>query len=206
MDYEASRTITAPLAAVIVMQGNNIPTDNEVKVLKKKTMTIKDNHISEKSKNIENKLPEKELRSVKQLKENRVSSWLSPLPLEEHGLTLNKIEFRDALVIRYNQKLKGSSDKCAYGQNFDVNHAMNCKKAGFVTMRHEEIKKFEAILLIKVCNDVEIEPHLQPVTGETFKNKVSMVSQRILEKRPVCTFRYQSYKHQHRITNATIKR
>ena len=38
-------------------------------------------------------------------------------------------------------------------------------------MRHDEIKKFEATLLNKVCNDVEVEPPLQPVTGEIL-NKV----------------------------------
>jgi len=33
-------------------------------------------------------------------------------------------------------------------------------------MRHNDIRDFEANLLAKVCNDVEIEPGLQPVTGE----------------------------------------
>ena len=94
------------------------------------------------------------------------------LPLQEHGLILNKSEFRDALAIRYNQKLKGSPEKCACGQNFDLNHAMNCKKGGFVSMKHDEIKEFEATLLNKVCNDVEVEPPLQPVTGEIFRNKI----------------------------------
>ena len=49
---------------------------------------------------------------------------------------------------------------------------MNCKKGGFVSMTHDEIKKFEATLLNKVCNDVEVEPPLQPVTGEIFRNKI----------------------------------
>ena len=49
---------------------------------------------------------------------------------------------------------------------------MNCKKGGSVSMRHDEIKKFEATLLNKVCNDVEVEPPLQPVTGEIFRNKI----------------------------------
>ena len=39
-------------------------------------------------------------------------------------------------------------------------------------MRHDEIKKFEATLLNKVCNDVEVGPPLQPVTGEIFRNKI----------------------------------
>ena len=172
MEYEASKLITASLTSVIVMQGNNIPSENEVRELKNKMMTVKVNRNTEKLKELETKMSEKELRSVNQLRDKGASSWLSALPLQEHGLVLNKSEFRDALAIRYNQKLKGLPEKCACGQNFDLNHAMNCKKGGFVSMRHYEIKKFEATLLNTVCNDVEVEPPLQPVTGEIFRNKI----------------------------------
>ena len=37
---------------------------------------------------------------------------------------------------------------------------------GFVITRHNDIRVFEANLLKKVCNDVEIEPPLQPLTNE----------------------------------------
>ena len=73
-------------------------------------------------------MSEKVLRPLNQLKEKGASSWLSALPLQEHGLVLNKSEFRDALAIRYNQKLKILPEKCACGQNLDLNYAMNCKK------------------------------------------------------------------------------
>ena len=43
---------------------------------------------------------------------------------------------------------------------------MNCKHGGFVIMRHNDIRDFEANLLKRVCNDVEIEPPLQPLTNE----------------------------------------
>ena len=43
---------------------------------------------------------------------------------------------------------------------------MNCKLGGFVIMRHNNIRVFEVNLLKKVCNDVEIEPPLQPLTNE----------------------------------------
>ena len=33
-------------------------------------------------------------------------------------------------------------------------------------MRHNNVRDFEANLLRKVCNDVELEPPLQPLTGE----------------------------------------
>ena len=43
---------------------------------------------------------------------------------------------------------------------------MTCKKGGFVTMRHDNIRNFEANLLRRVCNDVEVEPRLQPVEND----------------------------------------
>ena len=37
-------------------------------------------------------------------------------------------------------------------------------------MRHNNIRDFEANLLSKVCNDMEIEPPLQPITTEKLPN------------------------------------
>ena len=37
---------------------------------------------------------------------------------------------------------------------------MNCKIAGFVIMRHNNVRDFEANLLKTMHNDVEIEPAL----------------------------------------------
>ena len=42
----------------------------------------------------------------------------------------------------------------------------NCKKGGFVTMRHNNLQDFEADILSKIVNVVEMELELQPVTGE----------------------------------------
>ena len=106
------------------------------------------------------------LRIVQQTSMQGASNWLSVIPLAEHGFNLNKREFRDALSLRFNRSLRGLPSHCPCGQKFDVNHAMNCKRGGFIIMRHNDIRDFEANLLRKVCNDVEIEPRLQPVTGE----------------------------------------
>ena len=44
--------------------------------------------------------------------------------------------------------------------------ALNCKKGGFVIIRHDEIRNFNADLLKKVRTDVQVEPQLQPLNGE----------------------------------------
>ena len=46
------------------------------------------------------------------------------------------------------------------GQNYDVTHAMNCKRGGFIIMRHNNVQDFEAKLLKTTLNDVEVEPKL----------------------------------------------
>ena len=92
------------------------------------------------------------------------SNWLNAIPLAEHGFSLSKGEFRDVLALRFNHGIKGLPSKCPCGQRF-VTHAKNCKRGGFV-MRHNDIRHFEANLLKRVCNDVEIEPPLQPLTNE----------------------------------------
>jgi len=43
---------------------------------------------------------------------------------------------------------------------------MICKRGGFVTQCHNELRDLEAELLNMVCTDVEIEPVLQDISGE----------------------------------------
>ena len=43
---------------------------------------------------------------------------------------------------------------------------MNCKKGGFVVIRHINVRDFKANLLKTIQNDVEIEPTLQKIDNE----------------------------------------
>ena len=65
---------------------------------------------------------------------------------------LNKSEFRD--------------DWDVPDMPFNVDHAMICKRSGFVIQRHNELRDLEAEMLHMVCNGVEIETVLQDITGE----------------------------------------
>ena len=59
---------------------------------------------------------------------------------------------------------------CACGVQFNVDHAMVCQRGGFIIQRHNELRDLEAEMLRMVCNDVEVEPVLQEVTGETLNH------------------------------------
>ena len=66
------------------------------------------------------------------------------------------------------QSANGMGGILACSKNFTVEHAINCPTGGFPTMRHNELRDFIASLLSEVCHNICVEPHLQPLTGETF--------------------------------------
>ena len=49
------------------------------------------------------------------------------------------------------------------GASFSVEHVLACPKGGFPSIRHNELRDLTASLLTEVCNDVSVEPTLQPI-------------------------------------------
>ena len=105
-------------------------------------------------------------RSVKLASEKGSSTWLTVLPLSEHGFALHKGAFHDALALRYGWTPDRLPAKCDCGSTLSVEHALSCTKGGFPSIRHNEIRNLTATLLTEVCHEVCIEPELQPLTSE----------------------------------------
>ena len=74
--------------------------------------------------------------------------------------------FRDALCLRYGWQPSRIPTNCECGTPFSVEHVLSCPKGGYPSIRHNEIRDLSANLMSEVCNNVSIEPHLQPITGE----------------------------------------
>ena len=180
LEYHYSRFITSPFISVILeQQATNEPVpdtnldtmdviSNRIKELKK---TVKNQKNSQYKANLQSYLDEvsQMYRShIKDAAQKGVSSWLTCLPLEEHGFVLNKNEFSDALCLRYNLPIKGLPQYCACGKENNINHTMECSKGGYVHLRHNKVRDLEASLLSEVCHDVVTEPRLLPLTGEVF--------------------------------------
>ena len=91
---------------------------------------------------------------------------LTVLPLTEHGFSLHRSAFQDALALRYGWSPSKLPSKCICGKNFTVEHALSCAREAFPSIRHNEIRDLTANLLTEVCNDVRIEPDLQPVLSD----------------------------------------
>ena len=50
---------------------------------------------------------------------------------------------------------------------------MSCATGGFIIIRHNDVRDLTGELLKEVCNDVELEPELLPLSKEKLFNKTS---------------------------------
>ena len=123
------------------------------------------------------------------------STWLTALPLAEHGFALHKGAFHDALALRYGWAPSEMPSKCACGNNLSVEHALSCAKGGFPSIRHNEIRDLTATLLTEVCHDVCIEPGLQPISNEILTGATTNTH----------THLFMSY-YSHPVTGSTSRR
>ena len=54
------------------------------------------------------------------------------------------------------------------GSSFLLRILFSCPRGGFPLIQHNEIRDLTASLLAEVCTEVQVEPTLQPKTGEHF--------------------------------------
>ena len=144
--------------------------------MKKQQQSLKAAIKRSKAERIDAKLSPDLLPYVNQARDKGASSWLNALPLQDQGLALNKQEFRDSLRLRYNLALPDLPSHCTCGSVFSVNHALSCKKGGFVAQRHDGVRDLLTTLLNRVCNNVQAEPHLIPLDNEHLNLKSSITS------------------------------
>ena len=161
----ASVKITAPLVTLILEQSHSYPTEAKAEQTeeKKKARTSRRRRDLSAANELEDKLPSNLRRAMTASKEKGASSWLSILPIAEHGFALHKGAFRDALCLRYGWRPPHLPSHCVCGKQLTVEHAMSCSRGGFPSIRHNEIRDITADLLSEVCHNVGTEPCLQPV-------------------------------------------
>ena len=109
------------------------------------------------------------------------SSWLSSMPLKAENFVLNKREFYDAIRLRYRLDLKYLPSLCACGKRFTVDHAMSCMKGGYIHQRHDEVRDIFGKLAEEISKDVEIEPHLIPLSGEHLERSANAADEARLD-------------------------
>ena len=164
-EFRNSTIITQNLTTLIENQEQNLENYDEERLMSeiKRMKTEKEEAFMEQLEEIKQVVDLKLCRSIDLACEKGAGAWLSALPLQSLSYTLNKQEFRDAICLRYGWRITNTPAYCAFGSKNSVDHTLNCKRGGYVNMRHNNIRDFEATLLKEVCRDVKIEPMLLPV-------------------------------------------
>ena len=129
----------APLVEKIVSQVHETPEDAVVSALQQSVRREKNEVLGTKLNEIKNYLTLNTQRAVELASEKGASNWLTVIPIDEMGFTLNKDEFRDALKLRYDWEIADKPSICVCGDVFNVDHAMVCRRGGFIIQRHNEL-------------------------------------------------------------------
>ncbi len=101
----------------------------------------------------------KRRRAIMRAVDGKTSNWLTVMPIARHQFDLSAVEFRDALAIRYGRpllRMPASCDGC--GAPFDLGHALDCKKGGLVTQRHNEVRDALGDIAAMAYKEVVREP------------------------------------------------
>jgi len=165
-EYVASANISAPLAQQIKSQVQEPPDENEIHAVQQEISQVKNPYLKEKLDQVKSSISGKTLRAVDLTTQKGASSWHTVLPIRDMNFDLNKSEFPDAVKLRCDWEVSDMPPVCVCGYHFNVDHAMICKRGGFVIQCHNKLRDFEAEMLRMVCNGVGIEPVLQDITGK----------------------------------------
>ena len=165
-EYENSKSVTVDLQVQIT--GTNI---NQQKKTRNQVQHERLQYQKDKLHSVLAEMSQQDGRRIHENLQKGVSNWLTTLPLKDHGFDLTKQEFRDAIKLRYGWALDRLPTTCVCGLRFDVPHALSCKRGGFVTLRHNEVRNITANLLHEVCTDVKIEPMLAEMEGELIRER-----------------------------------
>ena len=103
-EHKSSQLIIAPLTDHILNQEEEYGYDILNEQMQRKAQVSSDNRRrwQEEADTIHQQLLEKLQKAVELAKQKGASSWLTTLPLTEHGFTLHKAAFHDALALTAN--------------------------------------------------------------------------------------------------------
>ena len=166
-EYDYSLKVTEPLTSLILQQQLELrDTAQRQTSIKSDVQQLKRQATKTKADLVTSRLQADMKHAVDLAQEKGASMWLTVLPLQQHGFSLCKSEFCDALCLRYGWCPPYLADFCPCGEKFTIGHSLSCPTGGFPIIRHNELRDVFAAMLSAVCHDVEVEPILQPLSGE----------------------------------------
>ncbi len=176
-EYQFSRKITESLVSLIKSRTNALEDLDRGEITKKKLQLQKEKEVflEERHSHLKEQADEKLQNHIDQAKEKGASAWLTALPLSNLNYTLNKREFHDSIALRYGWTIKDIPNFCGCGNKNSIYHSLDCKKGGYVSMRHNAVRDTFAYLLREAkCKDVRVEPSLLPVDPANFSQNTNV--------------------------------
>ena len=146
-EFFASVQVTKNLSDLIVQQKQDRSLYNQEGTAEiiKQLKSNKESFLLDKFNGLVSAIEDPHLKRCLILNEVKGSgSWLTALPLKCHDFCLNKQEFRDAICLRYGWKIPNTPKTCGCGTANSVDHTLICAKGGYVAMRHNALRDFNA--------------------------------------------------------------
>ena len=166
--HSASERLSSALVHQLLQQDHILTVSREQQAKVKKTiLTENEQRCKDVSAELSSTLPADQYRAMLAAQVKGASFLATTLPLKKYGFNLSKLEFRDHLLLRYRWPIPDLPVTCACGAPFSVDHSQICHQGGFVNMRHDEVRDLLATDMKKILKDVETEPRLSPLTGES---------------------------------------
>ena len=149
--FENSRKLTSSLTQLIKDQYQIYSVnETEQKSIKLNIKINKEERYRATLTELRTQLDEIQRRLNDVTQEKGVSNWLKAYPISDQGYDLNKQQFWSCVCLRYGWRLTNIPSICSCGSNVDIQHAMSCKKGGFITIRHNDLCDLTANLLTEV--------------------------------------------------------
>jgi hypothetical protein len=111
-------------------------------------------------------LSEAQRRLVQNQVESGSLAWLGVTPLLSEGYDLSAQQWRDKVSLTYGQEVTGLPAKCdGCGQDFSVDHALNCLVGGLVGWGHNHLRDTVLDLSRKAWGNAVPEPVVREASG-----------------------------------------
>ena len=141
-EFASSQQITMPLTDLILANSSYLSSDTITEMSSLNKQIHRQNRASSLSAidDLRPQLDDDLKRAMELASEKGASSWLTVHPLTEHGFSLHKGAFRNALALRYGWLPSQTPIHCDCGSSFSIEHSLSCHKGGFTTLRHNEVR------------------------------------------------------------------
>ena len=128
--YSAARKLAEPLMnSIRSKEGTNeTQIDAEQGRLAKSVQFENKEEHQRKAEAVRKEVSANERKALSLVEQKGLSSWLNTLPVEEHGFSLHKGAFCDAIALRYRWRPTGMPNLCVCGKANGVEHALSCCK------------------------------------------------------------------------------